>query len=113
MRSSVGQSNFFLIGKDGKTTRLEKIPEGAVRVHLYNFSNILRPRGTLQKESLSLNIYEKLTSSFKEWTDKDHGDSRLPEEVIEKLKQNLKEEVDNAFDKFLNEFTRQNLEETK
>lgn len=92
---------YFLIGNDGKAKQIDKLPEGAVRVHLYNFRNILRPRGPLQKESLSHSIYEKLQSGFEDWTDEKYGDSKSVKEVVDQLRQNLLEETSYAFDKFL------------
>jgi len=107
----------FLIGDDGKTlTKIDKLPEGAVRLHLYNFQNILRPRGPLRKESLSNYIYERLQSDFEDWTDKEHGDSRNVKEVINQLRQNLMEETTYAFEKFLDGLIEKNkiqLEENK
>jgi predicted esterase len=106
---------YFLIGDDGKAIKLDKIPEGAVRVHLYNFQNVLRPRGPLQKESLSESIYEKLQTYFESWTDEKYGDSRHPMVVVDQLRQNLLEETTNAFDRFLEGLINQNkiqLEET-
>lgn len=98
----VGEHRYFLIDKDGKAQTITKLPEGAVRVHLYNFKNVLRPRGTLQKESLSEYICERLQNLFEDWTDKKYGDSKEPEEVLKQLKENLIEEANNGYDKFFN-----------
>jgi hypothetical protein len=107
--------NFFVIGENGKAIKLDKIPDNPVYIHLYHFPNVLRPRGTLKKESLSLSIYEKLQSYFEDWTDEKYGDSKPTKEVINQLRQNLLEETTNAFDKFLEGLIKQNkiqLEET-
>lgn len=76
----------------------EPIPEGAKRIHLYRFENMLRPRGGVaQKESLSLIIAEQLQTYFESWTDPEYGDSRPRGEVLAGLEQVLKEEVSVAW----------------
>jgi hypothetical protein len=47
----------------------------AIRVHLYNYKNVLRPRGSMKKESLGDYILERLLSYYEDWTDKKYGDN--------------------------------------
>ena len=46
------------------------IPDGAIRIHLYPCRNVLKPRGSMKKESLGLEIYERLVSTFEDWENK-------------------------------------------
>jgi len=81
---------------------LDEIPEGAKRIHLYSFDNLLRPRGGLaQKESLSFYIIERLKDCFESWTDKKYGDSKDKQTVLLKLRENLEQEVNIAWSLFL------------
>lgn len=80
--------------------RKDVIPKGAIKIHLYPFKNVLRPRGSMQKESIGLVIYERLTSAFEDWSDPEYGDNPRPSELLERLKRNLIEEVDAAWKKF-------------
>ena len=47
------------------------IPDGAIRIHLYPCRNVLKPRGSMKKESLGLVIYERLVSTFEDWENKE------------------------------------------
>lgn len=81
---------------------VSEIPEGAVRIHLYNYKNVLRPRGgVLQKESLSGYILDRLQGAFEEWSDSKYGDNPEVTELLAQLQANLKEEVDYAWKEFL------------
>lgn len=86
---------------DGKAILADSAPEGAVKVHLYDYHNVLRPRGSMEKESLSLSLYERLVSAFEHWTDPNYGDNPKKEELVEGLKDNLREEVETAWRQFL------------
>ena len=46
------------------------IPDGAIRIHLYPCRNVLKPRGSMKKESLGLVIYDRLISTFEDWENK-------------------------------------------
>ena len=72
------------------------------KIHLYNFCNLLRPRGSMEKESLSLYLKEKLHSVFHDWTDPRHIDSQDSYVVENKLIENLREEVELAIREFQN-----------
>jgi len=92
----------FRKSKDGK------IPKGAVRVHLYNVQNVLRPRGEkLQKESLSLYIYDRLNGVYENWTNLEYGDNPIKKDLIEIIRRNLEEEVQIAWNEF-----KENIKET-
>jgi hypothetical protein len=76
------------------------IPKGAVQCHLYNVENVLRPRGRLKKESLSLYIRQKLLDSYESWTDPECGDNPTEAELLNLMKRNLEEEIDSAWKSF-------------
>jgi len=79
----------------------EKIPEGAVHVHLYSVKKVLAPRGSLKKESLSEHIVEQLRSYFESWTDKKMGDNPSKEDLLALLKENLDRETRVAWREFM------------
>jgi len=79
----------------------ESIPKGAIRIHLYPYRNVLKPRGSMKKESLGLVIYERLTDTYEDWTDPDHGDNPSKDELLKQLRKNLLSEVEAAWDKFI------------
>ena len=91
-----GKTQTFII-KDGKAVPIDKIPEGAIRVHLYNFKEVLKPRGSMEKESLGLSIYERLTAAFEYWTDPAYGDNPEPSDLIKQLRENLASETHAAW----------------
>lgn len=75
-----------------------------VRLHLYDIEYLLRPRGSLKKESLSLLLLEKLTDNFESWVDPTYGDSLSKEEAFKILKRNYIEETNLALDKLKEKF---------
>lgn len=77
------------------------IPADAVQVHLYDPENMLRPRGTLRKESLSADIQEDLKNTYEHWTDPKYGDNPPESEVVAILVRNAREEVEAAIGEFL------------
>jgi hypothetical protein len=77
------------------------IPEGTIRIHLYSYHNVLKPRGSMKKESLGLLIYERLTDTYEDWTNPDHGDNPSEDELLKQLRKNLLSEVEAAWDKFI------------
>jgi len=79
----------------------EEIPEGAMQIHLYNFERVLRPRGSMKKESVGSHLLEKLNSYFESWTDKKYGDNPPKEELLKHLHENLMSEVERAWKEFL------------
>ena len=78
------------------------IPDGTIRIHLYPYRNVLKPRGSMKKESLGLAIYERLTSNFEDWSNQKYGDNPEPDELLKLLRKNLMSEVKAAWDKFIN-----------
>jgi len=84
-----------------KVMSSKDIPPGATRFHLYEFSDVLRPRGTMKKESLGISIAEKLLSYYKSWTKLDYGDNPDQETLLKVLQKNLTEEVGGAWSMFL------------
>jgi hypothetical protein len=79
------------------------IPEGAIRIHLYPYKNILKPRGSMKKESLGLAIHERLTNIWEHWTDPDYGDNPSEDLLMKRLRKNLLDEVEAAWSKFKND----------
>ena len=80
----------------------ESIPKGAIRIHLYSYHNVLKPRGSMKKESLGNSIYERLTDTYEDCTNPDHGDNPNEYELLKQLRKNLLSEVETAWDKFIN-----------
>ena len=79
----------------------KSIPKGAIRIHLYSYHNVLKPRGSMKKESLGLSIYERLTDTYEDWTNHDYGDNPSEDELLKQLRKNLLSEVETAWDKFI------------
>jgi hypothetical protein len=78
-----------------------KIPEGAVRMHLYPVAKVLAPRGSLKKESLSEHILEALNNYYESWTDAKYGDNPPKEVLQELLHSNLEQETRIAWREFM------------
>lgn len=88
----------------------EAIKNGTAKyVHLYDVTDIFRPRGSMKKESLGEYLLERLHTYYKSWTDEKYSD--LPGEsiLINILRNNLKEESEAAFTKFLTQLTSKNI----
>ena len=85
------------------TKEKNSIPKGAIRIHLYSYRNVLKPRGSMKKESLGLEIYERLTSIFEDWSNPNYGDNPEPDELIRQLRKNLMSEVEAAREKFISD----------
>ncbi len=83
------------------TKKKNSIPDGAIRIHLYPYRNVFKPRGSMEKESLGLVIYERLTATCDNWTNPDYGDNPSAEELLTLLRKNLLSEVEAAWDKFI------------
>lgn len=76
-------------------------PDGTIRIHLYSYHNVLKPRGSMKKESLGLGIYERLTDVFNDWTNPDYGDNPSEGQLLKQLRKNLWSEVEVAWNKFI------------
>jgi len=81
----------------------DQIPDGAVRVHLYNVENVLRPRGHMKKESVGVYVKDSLDGAYESWTDPKYGDTIDPKVLLKLIHQNLMEEINGAFGQFLGE----------
>ena len=74
-----------------------ELPEGSVRVHLYNPKNVLMPRGSMKKESIGPDLLERLKNIFEDWTDEKYGDNPSVTDLIKYLYTNLTGEVEQAW----------------
>lgn len=72
----------------------------AKQVHLGSVEYILKPRGSLEKESLSSYILERLEGNYEFWTDPKYADNPELKTLIHILKRNLDDEVEAAWKKF-------------
>ncbi len=77
------------------------LPKGAVEIHLHKCSNVLRPRGHMEKESIGVTILERLEGTYESWTDPKYGDNPHESALLEILKQNLQQEVEGAWKEFI------------
>lgn len=82
---------------------LKGLPEGTVRIHLYDSKRVLMPRGSMKKESIGLYLYERLMDSYEDWTDAKYGDNPTEEELLDSLRKNLDHEVECAWQALLSE----------
>lgn len=73
------------------------------RVHLYPFDQVLRPRGSMEKESIGKYILDQLRSTYQSWTASSFGDNPPKESLLFALEENLKAECQDAWEKFLSE----------
>jgi hypothetical protein len=78
------------------------IPKGAIQIHLYPYQNILKPRGSMRKESIGTFIYDRLKSTYEDWRNPKYGDNPDKETLLQQLKHNLSSEVEVAWNKFIN-----------
>lgn len=85
-----------------ETIMLAKIQAGQLKqVHLFSSDNLLMPRGSMEKESIGLDILERLTSSYEHWTDPQYADNPEKAEVLEILYRNLMNETCSAWEAFV------------
>lgn len=101
INSALKQTGFYRVGKGGKPEKIPGIPTDAKQMHLYRIHNALRPRGSMRKQSLSLQVYEKLVDLFQTWTDQKYGDSLPQNEAAEIILKNLSQQIDIARRQFL------------
>lgn len=71
------------------------------RVHLYPAEKMLAPRGSMEKESLSLDLAFRLGIIWLSWTDEKYSDSLSAEATAYQLISNLLKEIDLAIDDFI------------
>jgi hypothetical protein len=70
-----------------------ELPPGAVRVHLYDWKDVLHPRGSWKKESFGPDLLEKLTSTFDQWTDPKYGDNPPVKDLVDRILFNFSTEM--------------------
>lgn len=73
----------------------------AKQVHFVGCDKTLKPRGSLQKESIGLTILERLLSNFEHWTNPKYSDNPDIGTLLYYLKNNLDLEVAAAWNEFL------------
>lgn len=78
-----------------------KIPDGSSRIHIYDYKNVLMPRGSKKKESIYNHILEKLKSYYESWTDPEYSDNPDISKLKSQLLVNLFRETSLAWDDFL------------
>ena len=78
-----------------------ELPRGAVRVHFGSIERAWKPRGSLEKNSLSADLLERLELNQQFWTDEGYGDSLEDHEAAEKLVDGVRAEVEIAVEEFL------------
>ncbi len=74
----------------------EPFPEGAQHVHFGSIDSVLRPRGSMEKESLSESLFEWMVSNFQMWTDPKYADSLEPSDTCATIAHNANEEFHHA-----------------
>jgi hypothetical protein len=74
-----------------------------VRIHLLNYKDVLKPRGSMKKESLGLYIKEKMMSDYEHFTNPEYGDNPDVADLIHQLGVNAITEVMEAVKQFENE----------
>jgi hypothetical protein len=77
------------------------------KVRLGSVKTILRPRGSMEKESIGLTIFERLESAIDWWTRNDYIDTPPLLETLATAKNNLYEEVEAAWNKLLSQFEKE------
>lgn len=73
----------------------------AKQVHLIGCERTLKPRGSLQKESIGLVILERLISNYQHWSNPKYSDNPDIGALLYHLKNNLDSEVSAAWNEFL------------
>lgn len=82
---------------------LEKLIKSgkAKKVHFIGPDRILKPRGSLKKESIGLVILERLLSNFEHWSNPSYSDNPDIGALLYHLKNNLDSEVSATWNEFL------------
>ena len=74
------------------------------KIRFGNVKNILKVRGSMEKESIGLTIFERLDAAIDWWTRGDYADTPTLLEVLTSAKKNLDEEVKAAWIKVIQRF---------
>lgn len=75
--------------------------EKVEKIRLGSIETILRPRGSMEKESLGLTIFERLDSAIGWWTRSDYAETPPLSEVLAAARENLLDEVAAAWGNIL------------
>lgn len=76
--------------------------EGKLKqVHLGSVEHILKPRGSMKKESIGLYILERLEANFEHWSNPKYSDNPDLGALLFHLKSNLDSECHTAWNRFL------------
>ena len=86
-----------------KIVDVKDIPEDAVQMHLYDWKNVMMPRGSRQKESVYEGIFPRLVDVFESFTNPKYGDNPNPCELLRVMELNLSNEMQNAWSDFINQ----------
>ena len=79
------------------------MPPGAKQYHLYDVKDVLRPRGSMKKESIGLTIKDKLHDAYESWSDPKYGDAIDKIKLLKLIHANLMEETLESFGLFISE----------
>jgi hypothetical protein len=77
------------------------IPKDSVQLHLYDWKNVLMPRGSRQMESIYENIHPRLIGTYESFTDPKYGDNPDKQQLLEQMYLNLMGETYKAWQDFL------------
>lgn len=78
----------------------EQVPKQSRWIHSYPAERMLAPRGSMEKESLSLELAQRLQRTWATWTDDKYSDSLSAEVAAMHLMTNLAHEVNAAIEDF-------------
>ena len=73
----------------------------AKKVHFISPDMVLKPRGSMKKESIGLVILERLLSNFEHWSNPSYSDNPDIGALLYHLKNNLDSEVTATWNEFL------------
>lgn len=80
--------------------KIDKLPEGAQKIHISPVQEVLRPRGSMAKESVGEYLLECLEEHWKYWTDPSYSDNPPKSILAYRLECNLRSEVEAALLEF-------------
>lgn len=83
------------------------------QIHLYPVKNILKPRGSMKKESLGLSLLERLSNIFESWTGEKYADAPNTEDLIKIMEQNLHSETEAAWQAFMEKYGIEKFDKSK
>lgn len=85
-----------------------ELEKDSKQVHLYNAEDVLKPRGTMKKESLGEHIFYRLDSIFEDWTDPKYADNPSADVLLMQMYENLQDEVSHAWESFATKLRKSN-----